>query len=203
MVATAEDVNTTATTDADYDVLSTPELVTPPAQPDAHRGVIIGVSTVEFESGTTGVKVSLQSQDAGFETDVTIFPPKEFVADITLDPTELSDEVPEGKKQSPKTRYASVVANSTKDAEFQRLKAIGKEAGRSLEGMPRPTNFEEYVGLFNALLSGVEVVFTRQPDVKAEDPAFRNRLKVSRIYDASIINKPKALAKYKKAWLTE
>jgi hypothetical protein len=187
----------------DDDVLSTPELETPPAVPDAHRGVIDSVSETTFETGTTAIVIGLRSLDTGAEQEYKIFPPQEFVTDfaaVTANPASLSDAVPAGKKQSPKQRYAAVVANSDKDAELQRLRAIAAEAGRTTAGLAKPTTFAEFIGVLNTLLSNVEVIFTRTADEKNENPAYRKRLNVNRIHGPSILSSPKALKKYKKAW---
>ena len=183
------------------DALDTAELPAPVREPDAHRGVINGVSVQTFDSGSTAIKIALVSQDdASVEENYMIFPPAAFVENIAVDPNSLSDVPPEGKKQSAKQRYAQVVANSDKSAELQQLRGLAYKAGRSLQGVSKPTNFEEFVELFNSLLSGVAVIFTRTPDNSSDDPAFRGRLKVNRIMDIETMNKPKALKKYAKKW---
>lgn len=178
------------------DVLDTPELTAPPAEPDAHRGTITNVSFETFESGSSAIKLELASQDAPFDTNYFVFLPKLFVENIAVDPTTL----PEEDKNNQKQQYAINIANSTKDAELQRLRAIAAEQGRTTAGATRPTNITEYVELMAMLLNGVEIVFTRRPDAKAEDPRFKNRLRVTRIYPVSAINNAKTFKKYRKAW---
>jgi hypothetical protein len=181
------------------DVLATPELETPTPDPDAHRGVIDAITLERFDSGSAAMKLHLTSLDAAFSTDYLIFLPKAFVDDIKVDPNTLPAE--EGNNQ--RSQYTINVANSTKDAELQNLRAIATEAGRSTEGMTAPTNIEEYVQLHNDLLAGVTVVFARKADVKAEDPKYRNRMRVKRIYAESVQYKPKALKAYRKMWETD
>jgi hypothetical protein len=183
------------------DVLSTPELTAPTEAADAHRGQIVGVTSKKFDTGSTGIELSLKSSDAGFDATYMFFPPTEFVDNIHVDPTTLSEVPNPGKKQSPQQRYAVVIANANKTAEIQALRIIAQEQGRTLSGAVPPTSFEDYVSLLNSLLSGVEVVFTRKPDESAEDPRYRGKLKVNRIYPPETANKPKALKAYKKSWL--
>jgi hypothetical protein len=185
-----------ATQELMNDILATPELETPPAEPDAHRGVIDAITFEKFDSGSSAMKLHLTSLDAAFSTDYLVFLPKAFVEDINVDPSTLPAE--EGNNQ--RSQYTINIANSTKDAELQNLRAIAFEAGRSTEGMTKPTNIEEYVQLHNDLLAGVNVIFTRRPDLKAEDPKFRNRLRVKRILSEQVQFKAKSLKGYRKMW---
>lgn len=195
------------------DILDTPELETPPAEADAHRGEITSVESKFFENtGTTGIQVNLKSHDAAFEAELMYWPPKEFVtnyAEVMADPTVLSDTPPVGKKRSPRQAFAAVIANTDKDAEIQKLVAIATEAlgdegaKARVAGLPKPTNFGDFVAKLNVLLAGVPVVFTRKADEKAENPAYRKKLKVNRIYGMGILGSTKALKNYKKAWLNE
>jgi len=183
----------------EVDGLDTPELVVPPPEQDAHRGRINGVEVENYDTGSSAIVISLQSIDAGFEEKMKIFPPKSFVEDVNVDPNTLDDVPAAGKKQSERQRYAQVVSNSDKNAELQRLRSIATGQGRRYSG-PRPSTFAEYVAALNSVLLGCSVVFTRQPDTKAEG-TFKNRLRVNGVYDEStIINDPKALKKYRKAW---
>jgi hypothetical protein len=178
------------------DVLATPELETPTPDPDAHRGVIDAITLERFDSGSAAMKLHLTSLDAAFSTDYLIFLPKAFVEDIKVDPRTLP--AVEGNNQQ--SQYTINIANSTKDAELQNLRAIATEEGRSTEGFAAPTNIEEYVQLHNDLLAGVNVIFTRKADVKAEDPKYRNRMRVKRILPQSVQYKAKSLKSYRKMW---
>jgi hypothetical protein len=178
------------------DVLATPELETPTPDPDAHRGVIDAITLERFDSGSSAMKLHLTSLDAAFSTDYLIFLPKAFVEDIKVDPRTLP--AVEGNNQQ--SQYTINIANSTKDAELQNLRAIATEEGRSTEGFAAPTNIEEYVQLHNDLLAGVNVIFTRKADVKAEDPKYRNRMRVKRILPQSVQYKAKSLKSYRKMW---
>lgn len=181
------------------DILSTPELAAPKAEPDAHVGVINGVTIERFdnEKQSVALKFSLTSRNVPtLDQEYSLFLPKQFAENINVDPTTLPAE--EGNNQ--KQQYAIGIANDTKDATLQVLRRIAYEQGRSLQGMQRPTNLEEFVDVLNALLSGVEVVFVRRPDKKADDPRFRNRLRVQGFYAPSVVNNPKMLKNYRKMW---
>jgi hypothetical protein len=194
------------------DLLATEELELPPAQPDAHRATIQAVTLETFEkTGSKGIKVSLKSQDADFETDLIFFPPTAFTDNPLVDPKTLSDVPPEGKKQSPKQRYAQTVANSKGTADLQSLRAVAKEQGRAFDaaafqaalGKTSFSTIEEYVAVYNHVLAGLDVVFTRRPEKNEEDPRFDGRLKVNRILPISVAYDPKQLKNYKKAWIIE
>ncbi len=187
------------------DVLDTPELETPPATPDAHRAVIDAVTLERADSGATAIRLALRSLDAGFETDYSIWLPKSFVDDVNLDPATLSEgefNPLTGKIEgNERQQYRINVANSTKDAELQRLRAIAYESGRTLPpGSKKPANINEYVELLAHLLTGLEVIFIRRPDSKADDPRYRNRLRVKGIRSLADTNKGKAFKGYVKAW---
>ncbi len=181
------------------DVLSTQELHTPPAEPDAHQGEIVGLSLETFDSGATAIKVILKSNDDPnlAEENLMIFLPKAFVEDILVNPNTLPEE--EGNKQQ--TQYRIAIANDTKDANVQQLRAIAYEQGRTLEGATKPTNIQEFTELLANLLSGIQVVFVRRPDKNADDPRFKNRLRVKSIYPPTIVNKPpKSWKKMRLMW---
>lgn len=191
------------------DILDTPELETPPAVPDAHEGEIVSVTSETYDSGSTSINVTVQSKNAGFQDTYKIFPPKEFVshyAEVVADPTSLSDVAPEGKKQSPRQRFAAVVANTTKDAEIQRLRNIATEelgpegVAARMAGLSKPTSFTGFIETLNTLLTGVPCVFTRKADENSENAQYRNKLRVNRIYGTSIMGSAKALKNYAKAW---
>lgn len=181
------------------DVLATPELKSAPATPDAHHAVIQSVSLERFdnEKQSVAIKIALQSlNNAAVEEDYAIFLPKMFAENIKVDPTTLPEE--EGNNQ--RQQYAIGIANSNQDATLQVLRTLAYKAGRSTQGMAAPTNIEEYVEILNALLSNLEVVFVRRADAKAEDPRFRNRLRVKGIYGTDVMSNPKSLKKYTKRW---
>lgn len=183
------------------DVLSTTELAAPKAEPDAHRAVINGVTLERYdnEKESVAMKFSVTSTDVPtLDQEYSLFLPKMFVENIHVDPNQLPSE--EGNNQ--KFQYTLGIANDTKDATLQQLRRIAYEQGRSVaQGTPTPTTIEEYTELFNNLLTGINVVFTRRTDKKADDPRFRNRLKVSNFYSPTIVNSAKSLKNYRKMWL--
>ena len=174
----------------------TPELVVPPTDPEAHRGTITGVTREDASTGSVGIKIALTSTDTGLQTDYTIWPPIEFVEDIKVDPTTLSDEPRPGKKQSPKERYGQVVRNSTKTGEIQRLLQLAAEQDR--HATKQPEDFDDFVAMMDQLLSGVLVVFTRKVE-KAQE-GFSPRLKVSTIENITTADNPKKFKKMIKRW---
>lgn len=167
----------------------TPELIIPEPEPEAHRGKITGITVETYDTGTTGIIVSLKSTDTGLKESLKIFPPAEFVENIAVDPATLSTEPKPGKKQSPRERYGSVVRNHNKDAELQKLLALASEQGRTAAGA-RPTDFGEFVAMLDQLLTDVPVIFVRRPDAKAEG-SYKNKLKVTRINSFTTIDDPK------------
>jgi len=175
----------------------TPELVVPPPDPEAHRGTITGVTREDASTGSVGIKISLTSTDTGLQTELIIWPPKQFVDDITVDPTTLSDEPVPGKKQSPKERYGQVVRNSTKTGEIQKLLALASEQDRHASQVP--TEFDTFVALLDELLSGLQCVFTRRVE-KNNDPQFTDRLKVATIESINTVDNPKKFKKMVKKW---
>lgn len=197
------------------DVFDIPEyeLEVPPQKPDAHNAIITSIERVDFDSGTTGIKINLHSTDEDFDTDFTLFPPAEYVANPNLnpkDPEQLSNVVPVGKKQSPQQRYAAVVLNSNKTADLQKLREIARQQGREpnaefvqgVLGKARAETFDDVIAVHNALLQNATCVFTRRPD-KNDDVRFNGRLRVSAIIPTAEAYDPKALKKYRKAWAIE
>lgn len=189
-------------------VLDTPEIKQPTPKPQAHRGRIEAVTLTEpSENGNRAIKFSLTSIDTGREDEQNVWLPKDFVEDITIDPETLSTgekdpttgEVIEANQRG---SYAMGIANSDKTATLQALRIIAAQVGRVLPPDSKtPTNIEEYVELHGELLTGLEVVYTLTPNRKAEDPRFRNILRVSRFMSIEdTVGNPKVLKKYLKAW---
>src|SRR5271157_678841 len=176
---------------------NTPELVVPPPEPEVTRGEITGVSREDAATGSVGIRVSLKSTDTAVEDSLTYWPPIEFVEDISVDPSTLSNEPKPGKKQSPRERYGVVVRNSTKTADIQKLLALAAEQDRHITGAPN--DFDEFVALLDELLTGIPVVFTRRPEKNAE-PQYANRLKVGVIEPASAAENPKKFKRMIKRW---
>lgn len=202
---------TDATTDAgeidqnawmEEDVLSTPELAVPPAQPDAHQGRILGVELVEFDSGSSGIKINLQSLDVpSLETNMMVFLPAMFVEDITVDPETLPDE----KGNNQKFSYQRGISNKKKDATLQVLRRIAHDdydrTPASVGITTKPTTVEEFVATLNTLLTDVELVFARRPE-KNDDPAYDGQLRVKNFFSKTVVGNPKYLKRYRKAWET-
>lgn len=190
---------TDSTTNPD-DVFATSELPVPPAVPDAHQGVINGVTLETFESGSSAIKISLSSKNVPtLDTEMMVFLPKGFVEDIYVDAATLPEE--EGNKQQ--TSYRIGVANSDKTAVLQQLRDIAYKAGRTPAnlGLKRATTIEEFVDNHNQLLAGVECVFARRPDTgEGADPRFKNVLRVRTILAPEAAYNPKQLKKYVKMW---
>ena len=190
------------------DPFATSELPVPPAQPDAHRGRITGVTLETFESGSSAVKVSLQSTDVPtLETNMMVFLPRAFVEDIAVDATHLPEE--EGNKQQ--TSFRIGVANSDGTATLQELRKLCKdEQGNWLPGrtptelgLTKATDIASFVENHNKMLSGLDVIFYRKPDAgEGVDPRFKNQLRVRGIVAVSNADNPKFLKKgnYLKLW---
>lgn len=167
------------------DVFDTGSLPVPPADPDAHIGTIEGVTKETFDSGAVAIQIALRATDTpGLDTQLRIFPPKMFVADIYVDKASLPED--EGNNQ--RFQYRTSIANDDKTATIQELLAIAKEAGRSSSslGLQRAEDFDHYVSNLTAMLTGLEVVFVRRP---GKDD-FKTRLEVRRIYGRSVLENP-------------
>lgn len=182
------------------DILSTTELEAPRAVPEAHRGEINGVTVERFdnEKGTVALNVHLKSLDvpALDSENYRIFLPKGFADNIFVDPNTLPSE--EGNDQ--RKQYSIGISNTDKTATIQELRRIAYEQNRSTQGLEPPTDIDSFAGVLSQLFTGVEVIFTRRPDTKAEDPRFRNKLRVTSILNPNVRHNPKALKKYVKMW---
>jgi len=190
---------TTAGTGLVDDILSTPTLKLPPATPEAHQGKIDGVTSETFDSGAVAIQFAVTSSNVPTVSDkISLFVPKAFAEDIHIDPTTLPTNDENGKNQQ--QNYAIGIANTDHTATLEELRRIAYEQGRTTEGLEAPQTFDDFVSVLNHLLVGVDVVFTRRPNTKAEDPRFRNRLQGSAILNPNVVNNPKALKKYTKLW---
>lgn len=182
------------------DILSTPTLALPPTPSEVHQGKVDGVTYEEFESGASAIKFALSSDNVSGVTDeLALFLPKGFAEDIHVNPADLPTGDAEGKGNQ-QQQYSIGIANTDGTATLQELRKIAYGQGRTLEGQNAPTNIEEFVGVLNDLLTGINVVFTRRPNKKAEDPRFRNRLRAGGIMDPATANNPKMFKKYVKMW---
>ncbi|MGH9428670.1 MAG: hypothetical protein ACRD2L_20460, partial [Terriglobia bacterium] len=174
----------------------------PPVQPDAHQGVITGVAlTPKYESGAQAIQFIVRSLNEAFDDKFLLWLPRAFAENINVDKTQLPSEA--GNNQS--QQYAMGIRNTDNTATLQVLLALAAAQGNSVpEGTQKPSNLEEYVELLAAVLVNTEVVFTRSPDTGEDaDPAFKNRLKVRRLFEPEIASNPKRLKKYRKAWEIE
>jgi hypothetical protein len=184
------------------DVLSTPTLKLPPALAEAHQGKIDGVTFQEFDSGASALKIAVSSSNVPTLTDeIAYFLPKGFAEDIHVDPTTLPSD--SANKNNQQQQYAITVANEDGTAALQELRRIAYEQGRSTEGVDAPQTIEDFAGVLSHLLTGCDIVFTRKPDTKAEDPRFKNRLRARSIMSPNTVNNPKALKKFVKLWEVE
>ena len=189
-------------------VLDTPEIKQPAAKPQAHRGRIEAVTLTDpNEKGNRSIKFTLTSIDTGREDELDVWLPQDFVADIGIDPETLSTgekDPTTGETIEPNQRasYGMGIANSDKTATLQSLRIFAAQANRVLPpDSKNPTNIEEYVELHGELLTGLESVYILTPNKKAEDPRFRNFLRVSRFMSVEdTVGNPKVLRKYLKAW---
>ena len=182
------------------EVLETPELKLPPEVADAHRVKITGVNAKTTDSGATAIVVDMESLETGSSLTRQIWLPEEFVDDIHVNPDSISDDVPEGKKQSPRQRYGATVQNSRGTAELQKLIAVAQREGRASKRSV--SDFDDFVEFLSDMLTGIEAVATRRPQ-KSENAQYDGRLEVNRILSGSIIFDPKAsktLRGYKKRW---
>jgi len=175
----------TVVTEGEVDFFDTGSVPVPPAEPDAHRGTIEGVTIETFESGSTAIRVGLRSIDIPtLDTYQRLFPPKMFVADIYVDKSTLPAE--EGNNQL--FSYRTNIKNDDGTGAVQQLVELAKKAGRSPEGqgLVRAKNFEQYVDNLNKLLIGLEVVFVRRPGKEQ----YKNRLEVKKVYGSDVIDTP-------------
>ena len=175
---------------------STPMEVEAPT-PQAHRGTVEGLSLETFDSGATAIKFALKSVDTGADHEYTLFLPLDFVADIHLDPTDLPSEKGNNQKMS----YTIGISNSDQTATMQELRTFAAAQNRTLpEDVEAPTNISEWSDLHAAIFTGIELVYLLRPDTKADEPAFRNRLRVTGFRSIDVVGNPKMLKKYRRMW---
>lgn len=189
------------------------ELKVEKRRPDAHRGQILGVTEyVAPNTGSKAIQVHLQSNDTGGQDDWTIWVPKPF-ADETgkflrreLGIEDLSPGVPDperpGKlKGNERGNYGSAIKNSAGDASVQVLLSLASKSGRRPAAGTKIETFEEYIGVLNELLEGLDVVYTRRPQVTEENP--RGFLHVTRVlFPQDVEDNPKLVPanKYVRHW---
>lgn len=177
------------------DVFDTGSVAIPIPPAEAHLGTIEGVTSVTFDSGATAIEIALKASDTpGLDSNLRVFVPKLFVADIFVDKASLPEE--EGNNQL--FAYRTGIANDKQEATIQKLLVIAKENGRTSSGLglTKPTTFDEYVLNLGAMLVGLEIIFVRRPG-KGD---YAHRLETKQIYPRSAADNPKMLKKVIKAW---
>lgn len=179
------------------DLLATPEIAVPPAEPEAHRGTIQSIELHTAETGSVSFRVNLLSTDTGKDDVLDVWLPRMFVADIGVDPETL----PEEKGNNQRVNYRIGVSNSQKDATIQGLRLLAAKLGRKYTG-PKPTTIDEFIQGHNELLAGLDVVYTKKAEKikEGDDNRFAGRLRVGSIMSQEEGFSPKALKKYHKLW---
>jgi len=179
------------------DVLATAPLVVPADTPDKHQGQITGIEMEVFDSGVTAIKVDVVSLNVEGVVDFArIFLPRNFVEDISVDPTTLPSEQGNNQRMS----YTIDISNDDGTGTLETLRAIALSEGRTLTDNTPPTTIEEYVALHAELLVGTQVVFTRAPD-RTQDAPFNKRNRVNGFHNpADVVGNPKRLKRYAPMW---
>ena len=187
-------------------VLATPPLVRKKPKPQAHQGTVESVTTAESErTGTRWIEIALNSTNTGASYVLKVFPPKGFVENPNINPSDLpsglgvkSDGTP--SKMSEQDQYAAHIANQEyEDAKDEELRAKGGNATiqnllyiAAREGREAPTTpyttFEEYVDTLHQFLSGIDVVFTLGMEKKKDDSDFGPKLEVKSVLGAFEVN---------------
>ena len=182
------------------DGIETPELRIPAPPAQAHRGQVTGMELETFDSGATSMTFKLLSLENGREDQMRVFLPRDWVEDITIDPTTLPKE--DGNNQF--MSYVRNVYNSDGTATFQVLRQIAGLSGRQVpEGTERPTTLDEFFAQMETIVPGITVVYTLATNKRAE-PQFANRLEVKSIFNPDdVIGNPKKLKRYLKMWKQE
>lgn len=184
--------------------LSTSELDSPARKADAHRGRITGVIEHHSEQkGTPAIRILLHSDDADFDGRQDIYVPRPFEDNIRVDPRELSkikDE--EAGTSNEQMQYAMSIHNKRNDAVIDKLRAIAKGEGRSLDGYAEPMEtFTDFIAALNTLFTDMPVIFFRRP--RKDNPNF---LEVHDYLAMSALDDPKQQGKFKGrvcAWVGE
>ena len=200
---TAQDIATEGSGD-DLLNLSTSELDSPARKADAHRGRITGVVEHHSEQkGTPAIRILLHSDDADFDGRQDIYVPRPFEDNIRVDPRELSkvkDE--EAGTSNEQLQYAMSIHNKRNDAVIDKLRAIAKGEGRSLDGYAEPMEtFTDFIAALNTLFADMPVIFFRRP--RKDNPNF---LEVHDYLAMSALDDPKQQGKFKGrvcAWVGE
>jgi len=133
-----------------------PELAKPKAH--KHRGYIKSATTLlSKEKGTGGIEFVAQSESNGQEYKRTIWVLDQYRDNPNLDPDSLKDlPAPEGKKQTPRERYARTIQNSKGSGELQTFITCGTAVGRTFG---RYTTFEQLGEVLAQALIGTPIVF--------------------------------------------
>lgn len=157
----------TATEQAYSSILDTPEVEVPPRTAEAHQAEITGVQLFESSNGGYAIELNLQSLNTGGEDNFRAFLPDVFVEYLngggspnTFDPSTLPEE--EGNKQL--SSYRRTISNKDHDALLQVLTKAAVDQGRGsvLDGAASPTSLEGFVELYNKLLAGTQVIYTKR-----------------------------------------
>lgn len=189
------------------DVLATGALpAAPKRDPEAHRGYITGVSLHRNDQkGTFSMKIGFHSTGNGKDSDYYLPLPRSFAANIAVDANTLSTGTPDplnpGKLvpgSNERETYAMRIANSDGTGEAQRLRFIAAQNNRTLpQGMPAPTNIDEWVMVHNHLLANLPVIATFKADANPSEPQFANVLKLRGFFnEREVLANPKALKGY-------
>lgn len=181
------------------DLISAPVLPQLLSEADAHRASIKSVESSEFDSGAVSIDVVATSEETGSDLQYRIFVPRDFAANIDVDPSELPEDegdkaagIPPDKQRS---QYLRAVQNKQGKAKIQILLALAKEQGITTSSLhiTKPTSFEEYVAALSALLQGINVIVLRNPDKRDPESEFYGQLRVTRFESPSVLSDDKRL----------
>lgn len=188
------------------DLISAPVLPQLLQDADVHRASIKSVESSEFDSGAVSIDVTATSEETGADLQYRIFVPRDFAANIDVDPADLPEDegdkaagVPPDKQRS---QYIRSIQNKQGKAKVQVLLALAKEQGRTVSALhiTKPTSFDEYVSALNALLQGIDVLVLRNPDKRDPESDFYGQLRVTRFESPSVLSDEKRLSALRKRY---
>lgn len=197
-----EVADTTATEDAGglFPDSPAPDRAIP--QPQAHRGVITGVTAETTpNTGTQFLKFSYRSKETANDDSLAVWLPKAYALNPTLDPATLSDEQSikeDGTRgMSERAKYARAVRNSKGTGTIESIAKIANEQGHTVS-LPIPRTFTQLAEYLNSLCAGTEIVAL----LKAEggDGEFADRLRTQGFTSQEYADNPKFLKNYRKLW---
>lgn len=180
----------------------TPAPDNPIPAPQAHRGVITGVTAeTALNTGTRFLKFSYQSKETANSDNLAIWLPVAYADNPMVDAETLSDEQPikeDGSKgMSERAKYARAVRNKKGTGTIQTIVKMAEDQGHTVS-LPAPRTFSQLASYLNQLCTGTEIVALLR--AQGGDGEFADRLRTQNFVSQEYADNPKFLKNYRKLW---